>query len=147
MSVHPIRMPIRLLQPKHIPKRLPKPPNPLLDIPQRRSRIRRAEEHSITILLTLGTEPRALHQQRAVRNNRLENLLLDVRAALRGVGRVLAVVDAHPVEHAGSGRRPRRDGLGHVQLAGVEEDVAARGVFGADVQQPVEVAWVAPLLV
>lgn len=148
MSIRPIGMPIDLpSQLENIRNSLTKPLNALLNIPQWRGSISRAEVHIIAILLALRTEPRAAHEQRAAGDDGVEDLVLDFRAALGRVGRVLGVVDAHPVEHAGGGRAPGDDGLGDGELAGVEEHVAARRVLGADVQEPVQVAGVAPVFV
>ena len=138
-----------ILHPKRIPNRIPKPPDRLIDLIELRRGVRGAEEHGVSthIVAALGAEPRAFHEQGAVLDDGLENLLFQFVEALLRVMGVFLVVDLQPMEHARHGRHPADDGLRQMTLARLHHDVAPFGVRHTDVDEPVKVAGVTPVFV
>lgn len=153
IASYPIRSHRTILpQRKTIPDRVPKPPDRFVNLSELGRRIRRTEEHFLgqrrlapSRLLTRA-KPAALHQQRPVLDVLVEELVFDLLQTQFRIARVLRVIDLHPVEHARGRRDPGYDVCREVLGARRENGVPARCVFHPDVDQPVQVTAVSPVV-
>lgn len=134
------------LHAKTIPDSIAEALDRLLDLVKRCRRVCRTEEHLVHFHTLLGVEEGAFHEQSAVVDVLEEQLVLNLVHGLLRVGGVFLVVDLHPMEHPRHRRDPADDIFGQMALASAQDGVAAGGVFHADVDEPVEVAGVAPVV-
>jgi hypothetical protein len=142
-------------------------PNRLLDLLKRRSSIGSPKEECIMFDVILRVEPATTHDERALFDASQKDFFLDLWNSLLWEARVFLVGDFHPMltqfvsyilsksgrkkgetyKHAGHGRFPAHDLLGKVFFASIENYIATSGVLETDVNQPVQVPAVSPMLI